>query len=158
MCVCVCVLWGIFKSSCTFFHILFINIMGLQMYSFWAQFLCFLIQLPSIYKLLKASAERFMVECEGGHALFPSPCQYLQIVSISVPSLGVQRDENQELGLDYRLLGHIPFCFWRWLLCGQHEVLCNKRTPYDILFLSVFCEWLVAVLYAACWNTMHLLL
>ena len=51
--------------------------------------------------------------CEGGHALFPFPCHYLQIVSPSVCPLGVQRDENQELGLDNRLVGHFP------LLCLQ---------------------------------------
>jgi len=89
-----------------------------------------------------------MVVCEGGHALFPFPCHYLQIVSPSVPPLGVQRDENQEPGLDYRLVGH--FCVCRWLLYGQFEVLCNKRTPYDILSHSVFCELLVAVHFAAC--------
>jgi hypothetical protein len=49
-----------------------------------------------------------MVVCEGGHALFPFPHHYLQIVGPSVPSLGVQTDENQEPGLDYRLVGHFP--------------------------------------------------
>jgi len=87
--------------------------------------------------------------CEGGHTLFPCPCHYLQIVSPSVPPLGVQRDENQEPGLDYRLVGHFPLLCW-WLLYGQYEVLCNKITPYDILSLSVLCELLVAVHFAAC--------
>jgi hypothetical protein len=49
-----------------------------------------------------------MVVCEGGHALFPFPRHYLQIVNPSVPPLGVQRDENQELALDYKTRWSLP--------------------------------------------------
>ena len=42
------------------------------------------------------------------------------------------------------------FCDGRWLLYGHQEMLCNKGRPYDILSLYVFCEWLVAVHFAAC--------
>jgi len=50
---------------------------------------------------------------EGGHELFPFPRHYPQIVSLSVPPLGVQRDEYQEPGLDYRPVGHFPLLRWK---------------------------------------------
>jgi hypothetical protein len=49
-----------------------------------------------------------MVVCVGCHTLFPSPRHYLQIVSLSVPPFVAQIVENQELGLDCRVVGHFP--------------------------------------------------